>query len=226
MPIRINLLAEAQALEELRRKDPVKRAILGASCIVAGVLLWAVTLQIKIMSGQRELKALAREWSALEKPYNEAVGFKRQNIEAEDKLTALQNYTTNRFLWGTAFNALQQTLNGIDDIQVVRLKIDQNYQYTEETKPRTNGTVVIPGRPPTSTEKVVLQLEAIDASPQPGGQVSRFKQTITSVPYFEQNLQKTNGVLLTSLSAPMSGGAARSPYVMFTLQCFFPEKVR
>jgi len=27
MPIRINLLAESQALEEMRRRDPVKRAI-------------------------------------------------------------------------------------------------------------------------------------------------------------------------------------------------------
>jgi hypothetical protein len=226
MPIRINLLAEAQALEELRRKDPVKRAILAASCIVAGVLLWGTTLQFKIMAGRSELKALAREWAGLEKTYTEAVGYKRQNIEAEDKLSALQNYTTNRFLWGTAFNALQQTLNGIDDIHVVRLKIEQNYAFVDETKPRTNGTVIIPGRPATSTEKVMLQLDAIDASAQPGGQVSRFKQTITSVPYFEQNLQKTNGVLLTSLSAPMAGAAAKNPYVMFTLQCFFPEKVR
>ena len=226
MPIRINLLAEAQALEELRRKDPVKRAILGASVIVAGVLLWATALQFKILAGKSELKTLAREWASMEKPYNEAVTFKRQNIEADDKLSALQNYSTNRFLLGTAFNAVQQTLNGIDDIKVMRLKFEQNYVYTEETKPRTNGTVVIPGRPSTSTEKVALHLDAIDASPQPGGQVSRFKQTITSVPYFDQNLQKTNGVLLTSLSAPMSGASAPTPYVMFTLQCFFPEKVR
>ena len=227
MPIRINLLAEAQAFEELRRKDPVKRAVLGASVIVAGVLLWATTLQIKIMAGRSELKGLAREWASLEKPYTEAVGYKRQNIDAEDKLFALQNYTTNRLLWGTALNAIQQTLNGIDDIHVVRLKVEQSYLYTEETKPRTNGTVVIPGRPATATEKVVLHVDGIDSTPQqPGGQINRFKQTIASVPYFDQNLQKTNGVLLTSLSAPMTGMAARNPYVMFTLQCFFPEKVR
>jgi hypothetical protein len=226
MPIRINLLAEAQALEELRRKDPVKRAILGASVVVASVLLWATTLQVKIMAARGDLNDLNKEWTTLEKPYNEAVGFKRQNIEADDKLSALQNYTTNRFLWGTAFNALQQTLNGIDDIQMVRLKADQNYLHTEETKPRTNGTVVIPGRPAISTEKLVVHVDAIDSSVQPGGQVSRFKQAITSVPYFQDNLQKTNGVLLTSLSAPMTGSLAARPYVMFTLQCFFPEKVR
>src|SRR6185436_3463401 len=226
MPIRINLLAEAQALEELRRKDPVKRAILGGSCLVAVVLLWGTTLQIRILAARSELNTFGGQWKSLEKPYNDAVGIKRQFIEAEEKLSALQNYTTNRFLIGNAFNALQQTLNGIGDITLVRMKLEQNYIHTEETKPRTNGTAIISGKPATSTEKVMLQLEAIDASSQPGGQVSRFKQTITSVPYFQDNLQKTNGVLLTSLSAPMSGSLSGSPYVMFTLKCFFPEKVR
>src|SRR6185503_18997333 len=107
MPIRINLLAEAQAQEELRRKDPVKRAFFVASCIVAAVLLWGTTLQVKIMAARSELNSLSTDWKKIEKPYNEAVGYKRQNIEADDKLSALQNYTTNRFLWGTAFNAFQ-----------------------------------------------------------------------------------------------------------------------
>ena len=38
MPIRINLLAEAQAAEEMRRRDPVKRALWGASIVVVGVI--------------------------------------------------------------------------------------------------------------------------------------------------------------------------------------------
>ena len=35
MPIRLNLLAEAQAAEEARRRDPVKRAIWLAALIIA-----------------------------------------------------------------------------------------------------------------------------------------------------------------------------------------------
>jgi len=54
----------------------------------------------------------------------------------------------------------------------------------------------------------------------------RYKQAIGNVPYFQNNLQKTNGVLLTSLSAPQIGPLGRNPYVMFNLQCYFPEKVR
>ena len=40
MPIRINLLAEALAEEDLRRRDPVKRAIYGGALLVALSLVW------------------------------------------------------------------------------------------------------------------------------------------------------------------------------------------
>ncbi|HUC84583.1 MAG TPA: hypothetical protein VL970_05265, partial [Candidatus Acidoferrales bacterium] len=40
MPIRINLLSEALAEEELRRRDPVKRAIYGGAFLVALSLVW------------------------------------------------------------------------------------------------------------------------------------------------------------------------------------------
>jgi hypothetical protein len=226
MPIRINLLAEAQAQEEMRRKDPVKRATWVAGFLVAIVVLWATSLQVKIVAARVTLNGIQREWRKLDKNYSQAVEQRRRSLDAEEKLSALQNYTTNRVLWGTCLNAVQQTLNGVDDIKVMRVRGEQGYNYTEETKPRTNGTATIPGRPATSAEKIVLSLEAIDHSPQPGSQVSRFKQTISATPYFQERLQKTNGVLLTSLSAPMAGALAPTPYVTFTLQCYFPEKVR
>ena len=226
MPIRINLLAEAQSEEELRRKDPVKRAMMVAAFFVAIVVFWASTLQFRIMAAKRGLHNLEARWQSIEKPYQQAVEHQRRAKDAEEKLAALQNYTTNRFLWGTALNALQQTLNGIEEVHVVRIRGEQAYVVSEETPARTNGTVVIPGKPSTSTEKILLSIEGIDAGQQPGSQVNRFKQTIASVPYFQERLQKTNGVLLTSLSAPSSGPAARTPYVTFTLQCYYPEKVR
>ena len=45
MPIRINLLAEAQAAEELRRKNPVKRGIWIGGFLVLVVILWIAKLQ-------------------------------------------------------------------------------------------------------------------------------------------------------------------------------------
>ena len=49
MPIRINLLAEAQALEDLRRRDPVKRASWAGLLLVLLVLVWISSLQLKAM---------------------------------------------------------------------------------------------------------------------------------------------------------------------------------
>src|SRR5206468_3329561 len=107
--------------------------------------------------------------------------------------------------------------SGVDDVHVVRFKTDQVYAQSEEAKSKGK---------PTSTEKINLVIDAVDSSPQPGSQVSKLKEGIGSVPYFRSNLQKTNSVLLTSLSAPAMGPLGRNPYVMFTLQCYFPEKVR
>jgi len=225
MPIRINLLAEAQAIEELRRKDPVKRAIAVGALLVAGMLCWGSTLQFKIIASKSGLKDLEAKWSSIEKNYTTAVESKRKSIEIEGRLAALQQLKTNRFLWGTALNALQQTLSGIDDVQVVHLKTEQLYNQSEDSKGHTSD-----GKPgskvPVSTEKITLVIDAVDASPQPGSQVNKFKEAIANVPYFQSNLQKTNGVLLTSLSAPQNGPLGRNPYVMLTLQCYYPEKVR
>ena len=227
MPIRINLLAEAQAAEELRRKDPVKRGAVLGVLLVLLELCWSSTRQFKIMAAKGELNSLETKWQAIEKGYQKAVDNHRKELDAEEKLAALQQYTTNRLLWGTTLNAFQQTLIGVDQIQVVRLKTEQSYVLNEEAKkPSETSKPGAAKAVAASTEKVNLTIEALDFSPQPGGQVNKFKEAITTVPYFHQILQKTNGVLLTSLSAPQLGPAGRTPYVLFTLQCLLPEKVR
>jgi len=227
MPIKLNLLAEAQAAEDMRRKDPVKRAVLVGAFLVSVVLIWALTLQAKIIAAKSNLGTFETTWKSIEKDYQKAVESRRKSMEIEQKLASLGRLTTNRFLWGSALNAFQQTLNGIEEVQVVRLKTEQAYGLQEEVKARTNNTQVIPARPATSTEKVTLTIEAMDASgPQPGGQVNRYKESIAAVDYFRTHLQKTNGVLLTTLSPPTTAQNNKNPFVMFILQCYFPEKTR
>ncbi len=223
MPIRINLLAEAQAAEELRRKDPVKRAVMAGVFLVVLVLAWSSKVQFQILRSKSELTGLQSKWTSIEKSYQEAVDSKRKSIEVEGKLAALQQLKTNRFLWGNALDAFQQTLSGVDDVQVVRLKTEQSYYQTEDPKARTPDGKQAKGS--MAMEKINLLIDAVDSGAQPGNQVSRFKEAIANVPYFQSNLEKTNGVRLTSLSAPMAG-VGRNPYVMFTLQCYFPEKAR
>src|SRR5262245_57679200 len=107
MPIRINLLAELQAAEEERRKDPVKRTAILAAVIVGAAALWAITLQVKVMASDRQMGSLQTKWKAIEKNYEAAVATQRRNLEAEEKLAALRDMSTNRFLWGIALNAFQ-----------------------------------------------------------------------------------------------------------------------
>jgi hypothetical protein len=174
------------------------------------------------MAARGELGRLEAQWKSIEKAYQTAEQTQRQAQEAQAKLDALAQLHTNRFLWGTALNAFQQTLNGVEKVKVVRLKSEQSFLVTEAVQAKPN----VPGRPATATEKTTLTIDAVDSSPQPGrDQVVRFRDTITQVPWFQANLQKTNGVILTSMSAPQVG-ADRTPYVMFTLQCAFPEKTR
>jgi hypothetical protein len=197
-----------------------------AGSIVFVVILWATTLQLKIMASKSELASLDAKWKRIESGYQMAVEAQRTAIEAEQKLAMLHQMSTNRFLWGTVFNALQQSLNGLSDVQAVRLRTEQLYAVSEEIKPRTNGTQFIPGKPSTATEKVSMTIDAIDTSPQPGANVNGFKEAIASIPFFKENLGKTNGVLLTSRSAPQTSLDGNRQLVTFSLQCNFPEKTR
>jgi hypothetical protein len=175
---------------------------------------------------QSDLSSLEAKWKRVENSYQVAVDAQRTAIEAEQKLTMLHQMSTNRFLWGSVFNALQQSISGVSDVQAVRLRTEQLYVVTEEIKPRTNGTQLIPGKPSVSTEKINMTIDAIDTSGQPGANVNVFKEAIANVPFFKENLGKTNGVLLTSRSAPQTAPDGTRQLVAFSLQCNFPEKTR
>jgi hypothetical protein len=225
MAIRINLLADAQAAEEQRRKDPVKRGAFVAAVVVSLVIFWALVLQGRIIRAHSKLSHLETKWKAIEKNYEVAVEAQRKNIEAEQRVTALHEMTTNRFLWGNVLNGLQQTLGGVEDIQVVRFKGEQSYIMNEGTPNRTNGTIVVAGKPPTATERITMTVDARDTGAPAGKRVSQFRDSLASVPFFKQTLETTNGVRLVSRSAPQADASGRQ-FVMFSLQGYFPEKTR
>jgi len=224
MPIRINLLAEAQALEELRRRDPVKRAIWIS--VFAGflVLLYSSSLWVKAFVAKSDL---AREEAAINlttNKYRVVLENEKKLKEMDRKLDKLTQLATNRFLNGTLLNALQQSV--IDDVQLTRLRTEHVYALIEGTKAKTNAPDrIIPGRPATVTEKIVLTLEARDSSANPGDQVTKFKDTLTDSPYFQKVLGKTNQVRLVSHNPEQPGPDGKS-YVQFTLECRLPDKTR
>jgi hypothetical protein len=131
--------------------------------------------------------------------------------------------STNRLLHGSLLNALQQTT--LDDVQLVRLRTDESYFFNEEIKVKTNSfDRVIPGKPASVTEKIVVTLDAKDSSVNSGDQVSKFKHKVSESPYFQAALGKTNEVRLTNLSPPQ--GIDGKSFVLFTVECRYGEKTR
>jgi hypothetical protein len=224
MPIRLNLLAEAQAAEEQRRKDPVKRAIWAAVLLTVLVLAWASSLQLKAIVSNSALGSVAAEMNACTNDYNQVVEMQKKTGDMTQKLTALQTLTTNRFLNGNLLNALQQTT--VENVQFVHLRLNQTYNLAEETKPKTNGSKVIPGTPAKVTEKLVLTLDGADSSPNPGEQVARMKDAIATYSYFQERLDNTNPVLWKNSSSPQISPDTGKAVVTFTLECRYIEKTR
>lgn len=107
MPIRINLLAEQQAADEARRRDPVKRAIWAAGAVVALVLIWILVLQIKVIRAKSELGAQQAGFKQIEPGYLQVSNSYRDISLIQKRLDSLQKHATNRFLWSHLLHALQ-----------------------------------------------------------------------------------------------------------------------
>jgi hypothetical protein len=228
MPIRLNLLAEAQYAEEMRRKDPVKRTIWVGCILVAMMLAWSSSLQLKAMIAANEAGRLEGQMNQNSNSYKAVLDDLKKKDELQTKVLALCRLSTNRFLQGNLLNALQQT--NTDDVQLLHLKLDQSYSVVEGTKPRTNdNNHVIPGRPGSATEKIVLMLDGFDSSANPGDQVPTYKRAVSNHPYIRSLLGKTNDVNLKNLSPPELmpiAGSVGKPVVLFTLECRMQEKTR
>jgi hypothetical protein len=213
MSIRINLLAEVHAEEELRRRDPVKRAIF------IGVFLVALSL-VRFSSVWLETKMALRTKSQLDdqiqshtNDFGRVQMDLRKIADGQRRLAALQQLNTNRFLQGNLLNALQKIY--IPNVQLTHLRLDQNYVIKSGSTAGHSGT---------STEKILLTLDAKDSSANPGDQVNRYKELLAHQVYFSSNLQ-TNGVKLLTLSAPQISQNGK-PYVAFTLECRYLDKSR
>jgi len=224
MPIRLNLLAEAQAAEVLRRRDPVKRAGWLAGLLIAAMLLWSGWVQVRVLWATRELTLIDRQISTRTNEFALVQDSQTRQAEIQRKLAALRQLATQRFLNGNMLNALQHTT--MDDVQLTRLTVKQDYLYNEEVKPKTNSSGrVLLGKPATVTEKILLTLEARDYGPNAGDQVVKFKERMGQNDYFQTALGKTNELRLADPTPPQTGPDGRT-YVAFKLECRYPEKTR
>ena len=225
MPIRLNLLAETQAAEDLRRRDPVKRALWLAGLVIALMFVWSSFLQLRATLASSEVAGIEARVAARTHEFRQVMENQKRAVEINDKLRLLRQLAAGRFLNGNMLNAMQRTT--VEDVQLTRLRVDQSYATVEGTKTRTNdNNVVIKGKPASTTERIVLNLEGLDSSPSVGDQFNRFKRVLTTNAYFSEMLTKTNPVNLKNLSPPQIAPATGKPCVTFNLECRYAENTR
>jgi hypothetical protein len=192
------------------------------------MLVWSSSLQLKAKVINGKIAHVDAQMGVISNEYRVVLENQKKADDARHNVTALQQLSTNRFLGANLLNALQQTT--VDDIQLLRLRVAQDYIPTEEVKTKVTDGRKIPGRPATVTERISFTLEGRDSSANPGDQVTMYKNSILNHGYFRSVLGKTNSVTLKNLSAPelvaVPGSAAGKPCVLFTLECRIPERTR
>src|SRR5688572_22262266 len=131
MPIRINLLAEEQAAEEMRRRDPIKRALFAGAALTALMLGWIGITQMSVMAARRELADHTTRLKKIEDSSKEVRSNQMTAGEFQSKAKALDKYSNNRFFWGTLLDAVQQLT--VENVRLMEIRSDQKYGGSEKS---------------------------------------------------------------------------------------------
>lgn len=223
MPIRINLLAEAQAAEQARRRDPVKLSAWIGGFLICLVALWSLKLQCDIFFAGKTLKAEEGQWNSLQKQYAEVLTNRVMQTRMEAKLVSLDRLSTNRFLLGSLLDALQRTM--IDDITVRGFKSSVFFQQVEPVPSKKNPEGrIIPAIPAAAIEQVTVTIEGRDFGVPEEQTYSKYKDTLNQFPFFLSRFGQSEGFTLGSLGKVTADPQDPSKrFVDFALSCKFPE---
>lgn len=144
-------MAEQQAAEEARRRDPVKRALWAGGILVLGALGWVVMLQMQVKAARSELETLEGSLKRTEESTAQTKLASKMADEIESRSKALDRYATNRFLWANALDAIQHVT--VENIRFVDFQVSQKYDIKSEPLDSmalftTNLTVATPPNNP------------------------------------------------------------------------------
>src|SRR6185312_6065834 len=140
---------------------PVKRAILVGVVLVFAMLVWSSMLMVTQMAARSELSSADGDINSQTNSYAGVLDHEKRLADEKARLRDLQILATNRFLNGNLLDVLQKTT--VDNIQVTRLKVTQNYILTEEAKTKSaDDEEKHPKatKPATVTEKISVSLSA------------------------------------------------------------------
>jgi hypothetical protein len=212
MPIQINLMTDALAEQELRKRDPAKRAVYVGVLLVVMMLVWYSSILLEHMVAKSNLDQVQAEIQARTNEYNLALASLRTLHTGQSRLKSLDELSSARFLQGNLMNALQQLY--VSNVNLMRIEISQHYAGSGADA----KTAAI-------TESTLLTLDSKDSSPNPGDQVNHYKDAIAQLDFFKTRLIANDGVKLSNLSPPQSAPGS-SPSVLFTITCRFIDQIR
>jgi hypothetical protein len=223
MPIRINLLAEAQAAAELRRKDPVKRSIWVASFLVCVILIWIGNLEWQIRLQKGDDNKVDADWKGMMAKYSAVTNEMTNAVVVERKLAQLDRLSTNRFLWAPVLNALQKTV--VDQVQVTHLRGVQ--VYASETAHDTGSGVNRRHFPAGMVEKVSLFVEAKDLNPSEQN-YTKYEEKLCGYDFFVKRLERKDGFVMDGQLGALTVDPVdpSKQFQNFTLKSQFPEARR
>jgi len=226
MPIRINLLAEVQAAEDARRRDPVKRAALVAGALILVVMLWSGSVFWQVHKAQGELRQQQGRWNQNEKEFTRVTVERKEMLDAEAKLDKLNRVATNRFMVAPFLNALQQTIVPplANNIQLEFLRLAHSFENVPAVPASKDKK--IPAKPAGVLQRTVMNLRARDYGNPGDANYNKLKKDLLEQSYFKSVLQK-DGVRLTGTPTPVvTPDDPTKSYYQFTLECRFQEVKR
>jgi hypothetical protein len=217
-------MAEAQALEEARRRNPVKLGIWIASFFVALMGLWIMEKQLEIYNAKTELTGehgLNAQWKADEAKYAGLTNDEARIAGIKGRIAALDHLHTNRFLWGSVLNALQQTV--VDQVQVTHIWAAQTYEREPNKTVGSGATLkTIPGS--ANFEKIKLSIAGKDYSASGDG-YKNYEDVLNHFEFFAKKMGGREGFAIEGAPGPKlqeSPGSSRE-YRVFTLTNQFPD---
>jgi hypothetical protein len=216
MAIRINLLAEAQTAEEMRRNDPVKRAVWIGAFMVALVAIWGLKVQMDITLAKSQYANAESAWKSKEGQYAVVTNTQNRIVEIDRKLVELDRLTTNRFLWAPVLNALQKT--AMNNVSLTRIRGDQSYVREEA---HDVGRAHIPGG---VTEHITLSIEARDNNPSDQS-YNKYKEALNQSEYFIQHVGRKDSFVIDGVLSAITADPndPSHQFLTFTLASRFPE---
>jgi Tfp pilus assembly PilM family ATPase len=211
----IDFLAEEREAAAVRRSDPLRKGFAVAAALVALMLLWAGQLAFAVVQARAEVRRHLIDLQSLQRASLETTAKAQRAGKIEQVLAALQQQMTNRFLFANTLDALQRI--GVDNIQVVRMRIEQNLNHVEAPRPGGGKPLMV------TKETITVTIQAKDHGVNPT--IDAYIEAITANNYFQSKLREVDPILLKERSAPIIDpeDPTRS-FVLFTIECVYAER--